>query len=85
MVAGGVSAYDDSVTDDLDPKIGQLKFYLKHWDYRDLSDYKQGIQFTEVPSKPCPTQIYKKITNEDHNDIESTGFYHVDYHSRPDV
>ena len=45
----------------------------------------QGLRFTELPTRPCPGEFFSNITKEEQDDIDESGFYRVDYHSRSDV
>ena len=61
MVAAAVTNFDGSNVDITDPEIGEIKFYLKHWN---IDVEKHTIDFKEIESKVC--------TEADLNDHEGT-------------
>ena len=66
-----ITAYDGSPVDNIDPTIGELKFYLKTWDSDDPE--LTGTRFYQLEHEMCDTSKF----NDEHNNNPSSKFYQV--------
>ena len=56
-----MTSFDGSSVDITDPEIGEIKFYLKHWN---VDDPSYTLAFTELENRIC--------TKEDFNDVDGS-------------
>ena len=74
VVSAAVTSYDGSSEDITDPEIGEIKFYLKHWDVS--ANSTETIQFTELEHKLCQSEDFSFRDDDTKSDISSK-FYTV--------
>ena len=51
MIAAGLTAWDGKSHDITDPSIGELKFYVKHWDQEHNGEPLDFLK--EIVTRPC--------------------------------
>ena len=62
-VAAAVTSYDGESFDIEEERIGTVKFYEKKWGF----DGSRGIQFTEIPQRPCKESDFSWREGHDHD------------------
>ena len=78
-MAAAVTSFDGSSEDITDPEIGEIKFYLKHWD---VDDVIKGVHFKELESRICQASDFNDIEGT-YNDVSP--FYPLKPQSKTDL
>ena len=73
VVAAAMTRFDGSNEDITDPEIGEIRFYLKHWD---VDDPSYNLNFTELETKVCQSTDFN-YNNGSSSANEKALFYPV--------
>ena len=60
-------------TGDLDPEIGQLKFFMKSW-----ASSTEEIKFIEMISRPCEKEDFIESSDAEEGQTSAYGFFPMD-------
>ena len=78
-VAAAVTSFDGSSVDITDPEIGEIKFYLKHWD---VEKPENSVYFEELENRICTEQDFNDV---DDSNSDVSNFYPLNKVSKPDL